>query len=89
MTWQVSVSPDVQYFLSKQDRQVAERLRKGLRKLVCENPFHYVEHLEDKEYYKYRMGDHRALIDIDFKNKILNVQVLDHRTIIYKKYRTN
>ena len=85
--WEVYLSDDVQFFLRKQDKNIAERIRKGLEKLKTENPFHYLEHFEDQNYYKYRIGDHRALIDIDFQNKILKVQVIDHRKVIYKRKR--
>ncbi len=60
-------------------------LCKGLEKLKCENPFHYLEHYEGKDYYKFRIGDYRALIDVDFQNKSLKVQVLDKRGRIYKQ----
>ena len=83
--WEVLLSPDVQDFLKKQDKQIEDRLRKGLEKLKTENPFHYIEHLEDKTHYKSRIGHYRALIDIDFENKILKVHVLDHRSVIYKR----
>lgn len=85
--WSVILSPDVQEFLSKQDKQIAERLRKGLKKLMSDNPFHFLEHFEGQDYYKFRMGDYRALVDADFSRKILKVQVLDHRSIIYKRYK--
>ncbi len=83
--WKILLSPDVQNFLDKQDRQIVSRLRKGLEKLKTDNPFHYLEHFESQDYYKYRIGDYRALIDIDFQNKTLKIQVLDHRSVIYKK----
>lgn len=51
---------------------------------IKENPFHFLEHYEG-EYYKLRIGDYRALIDIDFENKILIVQVIDKRGRIYKR----
>ena len=84
MIWNVFLSPDVQEYLDKQDQHIAERLRKGLEKLKTENPFHFLEHFESKNYYKYRIGDYRALIDVDFQNKIIKVQVLDKRGRIYK-----
>ena len=31
--WKVTLSPDVRHFIDKQDYHIAERLRKGLRKL--------------------------------------------------------
>lgn len=83
--WEVFLSPDAQEFLEKQDKHVADRIRNGLNKLKSENPFHFLEHFEDKQYYKYRVGEYRALIDIDFQNKIIKVQVLDHRGVIYKR----
>lgn len=83
--WNVFLSPDVQKFLEKQDKQLEQRLRKGLEKLKCDNPFHYLEHYEGQDYYKYRIGEYRALIDIDFANKILRISVLDHRSVIYKR----
>ena len=72
--WKVLLSPDVKEFLKKQDSHIEKRLRKGLEKLQVEDPFHYLEHFEG-QYYKYRLGDYRALIDIDFENKILKIQI--------------
>lgn len=83
--WDVFLSQDVQDFLKKQDHHLQQRLRKGLEKLKCEHPFHYLEHFESALYYKYRIGDYRALIDVDFENRLLKIQVLDHRGVIYKK----
>ena len=83
--WDVLLSPDVQQFIDRQDKTVAERIRKGLQKLKTENPFHFLEHLEDKGYYKFRVGEYRALVDIDFQNRIIKVQVVDHRSVIYKR----
>ncbi|MBU2496837.1 MAG: type II toxin-antitoxin system RelE/ParE family toxin [Nanoarchaeota archaeon] len=51
---------------------------------VKENPFRYLEHYEAKKLYKLRVGDYRALIDLDLKEKILLIQVFDHRKRIYK-----
>ena len=83
--WEVYLAPDVQNFLKKQDKHIEERIKKGLEKLKTENPFHYLEHFEGENYYKFRIGEYRALIDVDFQNKILKVQVLDNRSVIYKQ----
>ncbi len=83
--WTVFLSPDAQDFLDKQDAHIAARLRKGLEKLKCENPFRYLEHFERKDYYKLRIGDYRALIDLNFENKTIKVQVLDLRGRIYER----
>ena len=55
---------------------------KRLKKLE-KNPFRYLEHYEG-DYYKLRIGDYRALINIDFENKILKIEVIDKRGRIYK-----
>ena len=83
--WKVVLSPDVQNFLKKQNKQISERLEKGLKKLKTDYPFHFLEHYEGQDYYKYRIGDYRALVDIDFSEKILKIQILDHRGRIYKR----
>lgn len=82
--WQILLSPDAQDFLNKTERQLSERIKKRLRKLK-ENPFYYLEHFEGHDYYKLRIGKYRALIDVDSKNKILRVRVIDHRSRIYKR----
>ncbi len=50
---------------------------------IVENPFRFLEHFEG-EYYKLRIGEYRALIDLDFDNKKIIIQVLDKRGRIYK-----
>lgn len=64
--------------------QKSERILKKLDD-VKEEPFRFLEHYEGDGCYKLRIGDFRALIDIDFKKKILWVRVIDKRGRIYKK----
>ena len=49
---------------------------------VALDPFRYLEHFEGQPY-KLRIGEYRALIDVDFQKKILKIQVLDKRERIY------
>lgn len=83
--WRVLFSDDVQEFLSKLDNHMRERIEKGLQKLKTDYPFHFLEHFEGEDFYKFRVGEYRALIDVDFENKRLLVQVIDHRSVIYKR----
>ncbi|MBI2147495.1 type II toxin-antitoxin system RelE/ParE family toxin [Candidatus Woesearchaeota archaeon] len=83
--WKVFLSPDAQDFLKKSDNHIAERIKKGFEKLKTENQFHFLEHFEGGDYYKFRIGEYRALIDVHFQNHTLHVQVLDHRQVIYKR----
>ena len=51
---------------------------------VKENPFRFLEHFEDEKVYNLRIGDYRALVDVDFQNKILYIQVFDKMGRVYK-----
>lgn len=70
--------------LSKLPQELIKRVFKKLD-LVKEDPFRFLEHFEGENVYKLRIGDYRALIDVDFKNKILFVQVFDKRGRVYKR----
>ena len=70
-------------FLKKLPKNISERIFNKVES-IKENPFHFLEHYEG-EYYKLRIGDYRALIDINFEKKVLIVQVLDKRGRIYKR----
>ena len=71
-------------FLNKLQKDIILRIINKLD-IIKEDPFRYLEHYEGKNYYKLRIGIYRALIDIDFKNQTLSIQVLDKRGRIYKR----
>ncbi len=82
--WQVLLHPEVNKFLESLDKELSERIKNKLRQLKGD-PFVFLESLHGTDYYKLRIGEYRALIDADFSNKILKVQVLDHRSRVYKR----
>ena len=68
---------------SKLEQDLKERIWNKLQ--TCkENPFHFLEHLEDMEGYKLRIGDYRAIIDVDNSLKIIWVLKVGHRKNIYE-----
>jgi len=83
MTFEVKLSSQATKFLRKQDAHITERLKKGLQK-IKEDPFQYVEHFEGVDYYKFRIGGYRALLDIDKQKRIVWIRVLEHRGNVYK-----
>jgi len=83
MSYGIELTPKSDKFLNKLPKEIALRIIGKLKQLM-ENPFRYLEHYEG-DGYKFRIGDYRALIDVDFVNKILKVRVLDKRGRIYKK----
>jgi len=84
MIYSVKLHPKVDKFLKKCEQSLTERIRTKLKLLESE-PFRYLEHYEAKDIYKLRIGDYRALVDIDTLRKIVFVRVLDHRSRIYKR----
>jgi len=85
MTFQVKLDPQVDKFLKKSAPLVAERIKEKLRLLKTE-PFQYLEHYEG-DYYKLRIGDYRALIDVDNTRQLIFVRYVDHRSRIYKRFQ--
>ena len=83
MSYEVKLHPKVYKFIDKCENQLSERIKNKL-KLLKDEPFRYLEHYEGKDFYKLRIGDYRALIDVDTSRKIIFVRVLDHRSRIYK-----
>ena len=84
MSYSIKWEPSVLGYLEKLPKDIAARIVRKVDGIV-ENPFHYLAHYEGEKVYKLRIGDYRALIDINFEKKILTIQVLDKRGRIYKR----
>jgi mRNA interferase RelE/StbE len=81
MSYNIEFSSTCKKFLKQLNKDVALRILEKFEE-IKENPFRYIDHYEGK-YYKVRIGDYRALMDIDFERKILFVRVFDKRGRIY------
>ncbi|MBI2542784.1 MAG: type II toxin-antitoxin system RelE/ParE family toxin [Candidatus Aenigmarchaeota archaeon] len=84
MSWKVEWHPKATKNLDSLPPDIKERIEKRVDKLK-ENPLYFLQHYEGADYYKLRIGDYRALIDVDFRNKVVKIQVFDHRNRIYKR----
>ena len=69
-------------FLNKLPLTIKERIYKKLQS-TKQDPFIYFERLSGRDDYKLRVGDYRAIADIDIKNKTIQVTVIGHRKNIY------
>lgn len=49
-----------------------------------DNPYYFIERLAGNIYFKLRVGDYRAIIEIDDARKIIFVRLVGHRSGIYK-----
>lgn len=70
--------------LDRLPEEVIPRIIKKIESILVD-PFHYLEHYEGEKVYKLRIGDYRALIDVDFSQQILIIRVVDHRGRVYKR----
>ncbi len=84
MTFTVEWDHRTKKFLKKLPKDVTQRIVLKVRDLT-DDPFRYLEHFEGKSYYKFRIGDYRLLIDVDFSQKLLVIRVIGHRENIYEK----
>ncbi len=84
MTYTVRWHPKTQEFLRKCDPIVSERIVKKVD-IIREDPLIYVKYYSDLKMSKLRVGDWRVLMDIDTKNKIIEILLIDHRGQIYKR----
>ncbi|MCX6742325.1 MAG: type II toxin-antitoxin system RelE/ParE family toxin [Candidatus Pacearchaeota archaeon] len=68
--------------LNKLDILIKQRIWDKLQ--VCkEDPFRFLEHLEEIDGLKLRIGDYRVILDVDKTNQVLRVLKVGHRKNIY------
>ncbi|HLC31879.1 MAG TPA: type II toxin-antitoxin system RelE/ParE family toxin [Candidatus Nanoarchaeia archaeon] len=70
-------------YLNKLEKETKERIWNKLQQCK-ENPFHFLEHLEEIKGFKLRVGDYRLIIDVNNESKILHVLKIGHRKNIYE-----
>ena len=84
MNYIIKWHPKAYKFLKKLPYDIIRRVLDKFD-LLAQDPFRFLEHYEGENVYKFRVGDYRALIDVDFQNKILLVRVFDKRGRIYER----
>ena len=83
MSFEIRWTPVSRKSLRKLPSNISKKIVQKIYAL-SDNPFRYLKHFEG-EGYKLRIGDYRALIDVDFVQRVLIVRVLDKRGRIYKR----
>jgi len=84
MAFGIEWSERAERTLSKLPGRISSQIARRVDS-IRDNPFHYLEHYEGEDVYKLRIGEYRALIDVDFSNKLLKVRIVGYRRNIYKK----
>ena len=70
-------------FLNKLEKNIKERIWNKLQ-MCKEDPFRFLEHLEEIDGYKLRVGNYRLIISVDNKTNTINIEKIGHRKNIYK-----
>ena len=70
-------------FLNKLERGLKERIWNKLQQCK-EDPFRFLEHLEEIGGFKLRVGNYMLIIDIDSQTKTLHILKAGHRKNIYE-----
>mgnify|MGYP001588080518 CR=1 FL=1 len=84
MSYSIKWHPKAHKFLKSLPNDIIKRVLNKFD-LLAQDPFRFLEHYEGENAYKFRIGDYRALIDVDFQNKILLVRLFDKRERIYER----
>ena len=71
-------------FLEKSDRKIARRIWNKIMSTKSD-PHRYFEKLIGRDDYKLRIGDFRAIADIDESSKTIEITLIGHRKKVYKK----
>lgn len=69
--------------LNNLDKDIKQRIWDKLHQCK-ENPFRFLEHLEEIQGFKLRVGDYRAIVDVDKSTKTIIVLKIGHRKNIYE-----
>ena len=83
MSYKILFSKQAETFFYRLTAKHQTRIKKKFQE-ISQNPFKYLEPFEG-DYRKLRIGNLRALIDIDSKREIIFIRVFDKRGRIYKR----
>jgi mRNA interferase RelE/StbE len=84
LTYSVLLDPRAARPLKKLQRSIGNRIRTALAELA-ENP-EKGEQLKSSQYWKLRVGDYRAIYEIDEASKRVIVVYVGHRKNVYDEF---
>ncbi len=82
--YDIIFDPEALEFLEKADKKIAKRIWDKIMS-TRSNPHHFFERLVGRQDYKLRIGDYRAIADINDTTKRVEITLIGHRKDIYKK----
>ena len=85
MIYSVIYSPRAVKHLEKLPSNIAHNVIKYISELKCD-PYHHAHKMKGHSEYRCRIGQYRAIIDINDKEGIIEVLMVGHRNKVYRNY---
>ena len=82
--YQIIFEKKALHFINTLEKETKERIWNKLQQCK-ENPFHFLEHLEEISGFRVRVGDYRLIIDVDKSTNTIRVLKAGHRKNIYER----
>ena len=81
--YEIIFDPEALEFLAKLDKKNAKRIWDKVMSTKSD-PHHFFERLVGRQDYKLRIGDYRAIADINDTSQRVEITLIEHRKKVYK-----
>jgi mRNA interferase RelE/StbE len=81
--YEIIFDPEALEFLTKLDKKNAKRIWDKVMSTKSD-PHHFFERLVGRQDYKLRIGDYRAIADINDTSQRVEITLIEHRKKVYK-----
>ncbi len=85
MSYRIFLHPKAAEFLRKADASLRRRIRDRLRELVS-SPKETGQRLKYSPFWRLRMGDYRAIFEVDEEERRVIILFIGHRRAVYDDF---
>jgi len=85
VSYRVLLHPRAARFLEKADASVRDQVKQSLRDLE-NSPERKGERLKHSQFWRVRVGDYRAIYEIDEERKMVIILFIGHRRDVYDEF---
>ena len=85
MSYRVLLHPRAAHFLEKTDTYLKDRLKQALQELK-NSPERKGERLKHSQFWRIRVGDHRAIYEIEAEKKTVVILFIGPRRDVYDEF---
>jgi len=85
LSYRVFLHPKAAEFLKRADASLRRRIRDRLRELVS-SPKETGQHLKYSPFWRLRIGDYRAIFEVDEEERRVIILFIGHRREVYEDF---